>query len=186
MYQASRFYVLLLTLGVALSLLGGCVNTKNQTQARTPGNFIDDEAIETLVTRQIRKADPGLKRAHLSVVSYNGIVLILGQVDTEELKQKALEAAKNIRKAQTIHNEMEISGPISRVARSNDSWLTSKVKTRLLGRRDIRGDRIKVVTENSIVYLMGLVTQDHASRAVASAQNVFGVQKIVKVFQYID
>ena len=172
---------------VALAiLLSGCASTKGQTDSRTPGNLIDDEAVETLIGRQIRKSDPGLKNAHLSVVSFNGIVLLLGQVDSEVLKRRATEAAANIRKARTIHNEMEISGPISRVARSNDAWLTSKVKSRLVARRDIRGGRIKVVTENSIVYLMGLVTRDHADKAVGVAQKVFGVQKIVKVFEYID
>lgn len=188
MHINRNLQVLLVTL-IALhaSLLSGCAaSTKGQTEARTPGNFIDDEAIETLVVRQMRKSDEGLKNAHLSVVSYNGIVLLLGQVDNEVLKRKALDAATNIRKARTIHNEIEVSGPISRVARSNDSWLTSKVKSRLIGRRDIRGGRIKVVTENSIVYLMGLVTRDHAEKAVAVAQKVFGVQKIVKVFEYID
>ncbi len=169
-----------------LGMLSGCAATKGQTQPRTPGNFIDDEAIETLVIREIRKSDPGLKGAHLSAVSFNGILLLLGQVDSEALKRQALEAATNIRKARTIHNEIEISGPISRVARSNDAWLTSKVKSRLLARRDIRGVRTKVVTENSIVYLMGLVTRDHAQKSVEVAQKVFGVQKIVKVFEYID
>ena len=173
-------------LALPMTLISGCANTKGQTESRTPGNFIDDEAIETLVIRQIRKSDPGLKKAHLSAVSYNGIVLLLGQVDNEPLKRKALEAATNIRKARTIHNEIEISGPISRVARSNDAWLTSKVKSRLIARRDIRGGRIKVVTENSVVYLMGLLTRDHANKAVEVAQKVFGVQKIVMVFEYID
>ncbi len=178
--------LLIALLSLQLGLTSGCANTKGQTESRTPGNFIDDEAIETLVVRQIRKSDDGLKDAHLSAVSYNGIVLLLGQVDSEALKRKALEAATNIRKARTIHNEIEVSGPISRVARSNDAWLTSKVKSRLIARRDIRGGRIKVVTENSIVYLMGLVTRDHADKAVEVAQQVFGVQKIVKVFEYID
>jgi len=165
-------FLLVAMLALPLSLMSGCANTKGQTESRTPGNFIDDEAIETLVIRQIRKSDPGLKKAHLSAVSYNGIVLLLGQVDNEPLKRKALE--------------IEISGPISRVARSNDAWLTSKVKSRLIARRDIRGSRIKVVTENSVVYLMGLLTRDHAQKAVEVAQKVFGVQKIVKVFEYID
>lgn len=187
MREAMRLPALLGTLTlIILATLGGCAATRGQTEPRTPGNFIDDEAVETLVVRQMRKADPGLKKAHLSVVSFNGIVLLLGQVDNEQLKRQALEAATNIRKARTLHNEIQVSGPISRVARSNDSWLTSKVKSRLLARRDIRGVRVKVVTENSIVYLMGLVTRDHADKAVAVAQKVFGVQKIVKVFEYID
>jgi len=187
MREAKRLPVLLIALLVlTLGMLSGCAATRNQTEPRTPGNFIDDEAIETLVIREIRKSDPGLKGAHLSAVSFNGILLLLGQVNNEALKRKALDAATNIRKARTIHNEIEISGPISRVARSNDTWLTSKVKSRLLARRDIRGVRVKVVTENSIVYLMGLVTRDHAQRSVEVAQKVFGVQKIVKVFEYID
>ena len=178
----------LLAVGLMLSLVfaAGCASTRGATQARTPGNFIDDGAIETLVRREVRKSDPGLKRAHLSVVSYNGIVLLLGQVDSESLKLRATESAGNIRKARKIHNEIEISGPISRVARSNDTWLTSKVKSRLVARRDIRGGRIKVVTENSVVYLMGLMTREHADNAVSVAQQVFGVQKIVKVFEYTD
>ena len=171
---------------MAALLLSGCASTRGQTEARTPGNFIDDAGIEVVVRREVRRADAGLKRAHLSVVSFNGIVLLLGQVDNEALKLKATEAAQKIRKARKVHNEIEIGGPISRVARSNDTWLTTKVKSRLLARRDIRGSRIKVVTENSVVYLMGLVSRAHADKAVAVAQQVFGVQKIVKVFEYID
>ena len=90
---------LITLIALLASLLSGCAaSTKGQTEARTPGNFIDDEAIETLVVRQMRKSDEGLKNAHLSVVSYNGIVLLLGQVDNDVLKRKALEAATNIRK----------------------------------------------------------------------------------------
>ena len=70
-------------LALSLGMVSGCANTKGQTEARTPGNFIDDEAIETLVVRQIRKSDEGLKNAHLSAVSYNGILLLLGQVDND-------------------------------------------------------------------------------------------------------
>jgi len=66
-------------LALTLGVLGGCAGTRGQTEPRTPGNFIDDEAIETLAIREIRKSDPGLKRAHLSAVSFNGILLLLGQ-----------------------------------------------------------------------------------------------------------
>ena len=180
-YATTMKFALLITNAL---IVGGCAATKGQTQARSTGSFIDDSRIESLVRREIRRADPGLKHAHVSVVSYNGVVLVLGQVDNERLKLKATQAATKIRKATKVHNEMEISGPISRVARTNDTWLTSKVKTRLVARRDIRGGRIKVVTENSVVYLMGLTTRDHADKAVEVARNVFGVQKIVKVFEY--
>jgi len=93
--------VVIAILAMALAALGGCANTKGQTESRTPGNFIDDEAIETLAIREIRKSDPGLKRAHLSAVSYNGILLLLGQVDNQALKRQALDAATKIRKART-------------------------------------------------------------------------------------
>ncbi|MEM7220143.1 MAG: BON domain-containing protein [Pseudomonadota bacterium] len=168
-----------------ITVLTGCA-APGETEARTTGRNLDDRGIRRVVTREIRRADPALKKAHLDVTSYNGIVLLLGQVDTEKLKAQATKAALGVRRVRKVHNEIQVSGPISRVSRSNDAWLSSKVKTRLIANKNIRGSRVKVVTENGVVYLMGLMTRDHADKVVATAQQVFGVQKIVKVFEYIE
>ena len=84
-----------------------------------------------------------------------------------------------------IHNELTVAGPTSMVARSNDAWLTTKVKARLIA-KESKGTKIKVLTENSIVYMQGLVTRDQADEAVNVAKDIYGIQKIVKVFEYLD
>ena len=78
------------------------------------------------------------------------------------------------------------AGPLSVPARSNDTWLTTKVKSKLLVARNIKANRIKVVTENGVVYLLGLVSRDLGDSIVAAVRNTFGVQKIVRIFEYIE
>ena len=124
--------------------------------------------------------------AHLEVVSYNGIILIAGQVESSDLKSRAGEVARDVGKARSVHNELEVGGPVSYLARTNDGWLTSKVKTRLAASPEVDANRLKVVTENGTVFLMGLTGREHADAAVRETQEVYGVQKIVKVFEYLD
>ena len=85
-----------------------------------------------------------------------------------------------------VHNELTASSPLSLMARNQDALITTNLKTRMLTSGNIPGSRIKVVTVAGVVYLMGLVTQNEASLAVAEAQQVGGVQRIVKLFEYID
>jgi len=153
---------------------------------RSFGRFIDDGLIETKTKVNIRKAHAELKKAHIGVTSYNGIVLLAGQVPNAELQQLAGEVAKKTRNVKRVHNELSIAGPISLPARSNDSWLTTKVKSKLLASGKVKGRRVKVVTESGVVYLMGLVTHGEADQVVNTIRGTFGVQKIVRIFEYID
>ncbi|MDK1023311.1 MAG: BON domain-containing protein [Gammaproteobacteria bacterium] len=153
---------------------------------RTAGALLDDQSIENRSHANIANAAPELRKAHIVVVSFNGVVLLAGQVASNELRNLAETTVKNIRKVRLVHNEITVSGPTSMVARSNDTWLTTKVKSRLIGSKNVRANRIKVVTENGVVYLMGLVTRDEADAAVRVARKTYGVQKIVKVFEYIN
>lgn len=175
----------MLALLIASTLISGCV-LSNNPNTRTPGQAFDDEVIERVVRQTIRESDEGFKGTRLNVVSYNGVVLLAGQVPSEALKTQAEQAARTVGKARRVHNELEVRGPTSHVARTNDAWLTSKVKSRLLATRGVPGSRVKVETENGVVYLMGLVTPVEADSAAAAAQKVFGVQKIVKVFEYVE
>jgi osmotically-inducible protein OsmY len=154
--------------------------------SRTFGAVIDDQSIETTVGVNIRKADPNLDLAHLTVTSYNGIVLLTGQVINAELRALAAKTASMVKNVRQVRNELEIGANSSFTARSTDTLLTTKVKGKLLGRNDIKDSRVKVVTENGIVFLMGLVT--HAEGDVASqvAQDTSGVQKVVRLFEYVD
>lgn len=176
----------LLVLPVFTLTLPSCATFSDDPRARTPGSMIDDEALEKVVEREIRKSDPELKGAHLVVVSYGGIVLLIGQVSTEELKNKAQAVTQGIAKVSKVHNEIGVGGPISYVARTNDGWLTSKVKGKLIVADDVPGRKVKVQTENGVVYLMGFLTRAEADAAVQSAASVFGVQQIVRVFEYLD
>jgi len=154
---------------------------------RTIGSKIDDSLIETKAAVNIAKAHPDLENgSNIVVASYNGVVLLAGQTPRSELKQAAEQAAGSVQRVKRVHNEIQVLQPSSALARSNDSWLTTKIKTQMLTNQDVPGSRIKVITENGIVYLLGLVTRQEGNRATSVVQSVSGVQRIVKLFEYID
>lgn len=154
-------------------------------EERSFGAYFDDEWIETKALVNIDKADPELAQAHIIVVSYNGVVLLAGQAPSEQLRQLAAETVAKIKKVRRVHNELTLAGNTSMMARSNDGWITTKVKSKLLANSEIAGSQIKVVTENGVVYLMGLISRDAADRATEVARGTAGVQKVVRIFEYI-
>ena len=154
---------------------------------RTFGSKIDDSLIETKVGVNVAKANPDLdKNSHIVVTSFNGVVLLAGQTPRADLKAQAEQAASSVQRVKREHNELQVNAPSSLLARQNDAWLTTKIKTQMLADANIPGSRIKVVTENGIVYLLGLLTKQEAAQATNLVQGVSGVQKIVKLFEYID
>lgn len=188
-----RFGLLALTLFVSL---GACSSVLTATRdkpidddrgTRTFGSKIDDSLIETKVAVNVAKANPDLDQgSHIVVTSYNGVVLLAGQTPRPDLKATAEQAASAVQRVKVVHNELQVIQPSSAMARSNDAWLTTKIKTQMLADSTIPGTRIKVVTENGIVYLLGLVTQQEGARATNLVQGVGGVQRIVKLFEYIN
>ncbi|MFB4393865.1 MULTISPECIES: BON domain-containing protein [unclassified Pseudomonas] len=188
-----RFGLMALTLCLTLS---GCSSVLTSTRdnpieddrgTRTIGSKIDDSLIETKVAVNVAKANPDLDSgSHIVVSSYNGIVLLAGQTPRADLKSLAEQTAGQVQRVKKVHNELQVMQPSSILARNNDAWLTTKIKAQMLGDANVPGSRIKVITENGIVYLLGLVTQREANAATAVVQSVSGVQKIVKLFEYID
>lgn len=188
-----RLHALTLALCIAVT---GCSSVLTATRddpindnrgTRTIGSTIDDSLIETKASVNIAKAHPDLDRAsHIVVASYNGVVLLAGQVPRAELKEMAEQAVSSVQRVKRVHNELQILTPSSALARSNDSWLTTKIKAQMLTDASVPGSRIKVITENGIVYLLGLVTREEGNRATSVVQGVSGVQRIVKLFEYID
>ena len=189
----NRLGLLALTLCLGIS---GCTSVVNASReapieddrgTRTFGSKIDDSLIETKVAVNIAKANPDLDNgSHIVVTSYNGIVLLAGQTPRADLKAQAEQAAAAVQRVKKVNNELQVMAPSSILARNNDAWLTTKIKSQMLTDGAIPGSRIKVVTENGIVYLLGLVTKQEATRATNLVQGVSGVQKIVKLFEYID
>ena len=153
---------------------------------RTFGSVIEDQAIETKTRVNLKRAGPPLSEQRIIVVSFNGQLLLAGQVASEAMKKQAGDVAGKVRHVVDVHNELQVSGKVSLLARMNDAWLTTKVKTRLAFASEARASRTKVVTENGIVYLLGLMTRAEADAVVAQVQKSYGVQKIVKIIEYID
>jgi osmotically-inducible protein OsmY len=191
--DAKRIYALnhimrssLLAIFVAIAS-GGCATTGIEDPgSRSPPKVWQDQMLEYDAEKEIKASDPGFESAHLVIVSFNGLVLLVGEVASEDLKAKAGEIVNTFKAVRSVHNELAVSGPISMVARSNDSWLTTKVKTKLLAHGAIDSARISVATENGVVYLMGIVPREQAEYAVDVTQTVDGITKIVKVFEYTD
>lgn len=153
---------------------------------RTFGSKIEDQSIETKVRVNLKRAGEPIKDQRIVVVSYNGNVLLAGQVANENMKKQAEQITNDIRHVRRVHNELATIGAISFLARVNDSWITTKVKTRLAFAGNAPARRTKVVTENGVVYLMGLLTEAETQNVVQHVQKVYGIQKIVKMIEYID
>ncbi|MDH1631499.1 BON domain-containing protein [Pseudomonas mosselii] len=190
---SKRLGLMALTLCLGVS---GCSSVLTSTRnspieddrgTRTIGSKIDDSLIETKVSVNIAKANPELdKGSHIVVSSYNGVVLLAGQTPRADLKSLAEQTASQVQRVKKVHNELQVIQPSSILARNNDAWLTTKIKTQMLTDESVPSSRIKVITENGIVYLLGLVRQQEANAATNVVQGVSGVQKIVKLFEYID
>jgi osmotically-inducible protein OsmY len=175
--------------GCAPVVVGGAAATADALHSRrTVGTIVDDEAIELKATIALHENKDIYNQTHISVVSYNGVVLMVGQAPTQALRQQAESIVTGIEKVRLVHDEVSIAAPNSLITRSSDSLITAKVKTSLF-KVDIEGfdpTRVKVVTEDGVVYLMGMVYRNEAAAVTAQAQQVGGVEKIIKLFEYLD
>jgi osmotically-inducible protein OsmY len=176
--------------GCAPVVIGGAAATTGAVHdRRTMGTFIDDEGIELKALSAIQGQKDLRSQTHINVISMNGVVLMVGQAPTEALRQQAQTIVAGIEKVRHVHNELVIAAPTSLTARSNDTWITTKVKTSLFnikGLPDYDPTRTKVVTEDGIVYLMGLSYRNEAEAVSEQARQVGGVEKVVKLFEYLD
>ena len=151
---------------------------------RTSGIYVEDENIEL---KAVKKMETNLgEYAHVNVTSYNRNVLLTGEVPDDATKAKAEALLKEIENVRAITNEIVVGPKSSLSSRSNDTYITSKVKTKFVTENQFPANYVKVVTENSVVYLMGIVNKTEADAAVEIARNTDGVTKVVKVFEYLN
>jgi osmotically-inducible protein OsmY len=150
---------------------------------RTVAQVIEDNNIETKITVNMHAENEAYADSHLIIVSYNGYVLLAGQVNDEPLKAGATEVARKVKGVRRIYNELEIGPTTSALQRSMDTWITGRIKTELVADSKIEGTRIKVVTENGVVYLMGIVSPEEADLISGVAANVTGVHRVVRLFE---
>ena len=191
----SKTLALCLIIPAAVSLLQGCAAAVVAGTAatgvviaqdrRTTGTIVDDTGIELKAIQSIHQAlSQDERNYHVSVLSYNNRVLVIGQAPTEAIKIKIENAVRQVAKIKQLHNEIQLAAPTSLLTRSNDSIITTKIKSAMVLNRDLNPTRIKVVTEDGVVYLLGIVTLAEEEIAIDIARHTKGVKKVVKIFEY--
>jgi osmotically-inducible protein OsmY len=167
----------------ALAVGGAATGVMVANDRRTVGTITEDQGIEVKTANRIGGR---FKDAHVNVTSYNRRVLLTGEIGSAADKAEAGRIAQAVANVRAVINELQVAGNSAMSARANDAYLTSKVKARLVDSRKVNPLHIKVVTENGIVYLMGLVTRAEAETTTEIARTTGGVQKVVRIFETID
>ena len=167
---------------------GACVATGAAVafDRRAAGTIVDDQAIEIKATHALTRNATLWKKSHIKVISYNNVLLMVGQTPTEEMKREAEMVVSEIAKVRRIHNELSIAIPPLPVStQTNDSWITAQIKAKILASNRLNPARVKVVTEDSIVYVMGLLSPEEQVVATDIARNIKGVEKVIQIYEKI-
>jgi osmotically-inducible protein OsmY len=176
---------------LAAATLQGCVGAVavgagtavvSAQDRRTTGTQVDDESIELKAGNRISERYDG--RVHINVTSFNRSVLLSGEVPDQSIKADIEKITLGVPNVRSVTNEVQLAGLSSIPARTNDAYITSKVKTRFLDAGLFNPVHVKVVTEAGTVYLLGIVTEKEAADAVEIARTTGGVLKVVKIFEY--
>jgi osmotically-inducible protein OsmY len=173
------------------SLLSGCVplvvggavagGALFVADRRSAGSQVDDEAIELKISNNART---NYNNLHLNVTSYNGIVLLSGEVPDQAAKDGIASIARGTDRVRSVQNDLVVAPPSSLGDRSNDTLITSKVKARFVEANEFHANQVKVVTERGVVYLMGIVNRQEADAAARLASQTSGVVRVVRLFEY--
>lgn len=153
------------------------------TDRRTSGAYLEDEGIENKAISRI--SDKHKDGAHINVTSYNRNVLLTGEAASAEIKADIEKIASEVANVKSVVNEVQIAGVTSMGSRTNDSYITSKVKARFVDTNKFAANHVKVVTEAGTVFLLGMVTRKEGDDATEVARTTGGVTKVVKLFEYI-
>ena len=150
---------------------------------RTVGTFTEDQGIELKTSSRIGDK---FKDLHVNITSYNRMVLLTGEAPDAATRTEIEKIARAVENVRGVYNEIAIGGKSALSARGNDTYLTGRVKGRFIDQQKFNTIHVKVVTEASVVYLLGLVNRKEADDATEIARTTGGVQKVVKLFEYLD
>jgi len=191
--QSVKFAVAAAFAVSTLTALSGCVPlvaTGIGTAAlmaddrRTAGTYVEDESIENKALLRVEQKHSA--NVHLNATSYNRIVLLTGEAPSEAVRADIEKIVRGVENVRNVVNEMTIAPTTTVMLRSNDTVLTSKIKARFVDANKFRANHVKVVTENSVVYLMGLVKRQEAQDAADIARTTSGVHRVIRLFEYIQ
>ncbi len=169
----------------AIAIGGVIAGTSVLLDSREVNTQIDDSGQRLRIIKALNDDDK-LNPQRIVVVAYNGDVLLVGQVINESLKQRAGQVAREAGAPLNMFNELEVGNLATLTDRSKDTWITTRVKSQLLRDADYDTSGIKVITENSNVFLLGIVEENIAQHAVDIARNVAGVKRVVRVFNIVN
>ncbi len=150
---------------------------------RTVGTITEDQGIELKIASRIEEK---IKNAHINVTSFNRFALLTGEVASENAKAEAEKIARGVDNVAGVYNELQVAGNSSLQSRTNDAVITSKVKARFVDAGKFSPIHVKVVTENGVVYLLGLAKKQEAQDATEVARTTGGVSKVVRLFQFLN
>jgi len=177
------------------STLSACVTLVDATTSgpiktdpgkRSMGDKWDDANLSTIVAVNLRKASKELDDAHINVYSFNQVLLLTGEVPTKAAYELAGKTARDVTSVRQVYNELHIQPDTSFLSRTNDNYLVLKINSKLLSNEDIDSGRVKVIVEDEIVYLMGIMTQVQAEKITEVVANTGGVKKVVRAIEYIE
>lgn len=170
--------------GCAAAVVGGAGTAVVVAEdRRTVGTVTEDQGIEL---KAVNRIGDKFKDTHFNVTSYNRMVLLTGEVADEATRTEMAKIVRAVENVRGVYNELVIAGNSALSSRANDSYLTSKVKARFLDQQKFNPLHVKVVTESNVVYLLGMVKRKEAEDAVEIARTTGGVQKVVRLFEYLD
>jgi len=176
--------------GCAEAVVGGAVTGATVVHdRRSAGTVLDDQIIEFKAVDRLLSDKEIYERSHINVTSYNKEILLTGEAPTEELRARIYDRLVGIQEVTRIHNEISIAAPSSLLSRSSDVWITAKSKAAMFSIKSIENfdpTRVKVITEKGTVYLLGLVNRPEADAVTDAVRKVDGVQRVVKIFQYVN
>lgn len=177
--------VTVLASGCVPLVLGGAAAVVTVAEdRRSPGTFVDDEGMENQALLRVKSRFGG--QVHVNITSYNRQVLVTGEAVTEDVKRGVEEEVSTVKGIKRVFNEMSVRSPAGVIAVSNDTRLTTVVKTRFLDAGRFQTNHVKVVTEAGVVYLLGLVKKSEAEAATQLASTTRGVVRVVRLFEYLD
>ncbi|MFT3800239.1 MAG: BON domain-containing protein [Burkholderiaceae bacterium] len=181
-----------LSISALSSLLGGCfpmlatsigASAIAVADRRTLGAQIEDQSIQARGNQRLKEVLPGDDNAYVTVNSFNRRVLLVGQAPDEQTRERAAQLAGTLGNISMIHNEIRVGGPL--VSAAKDTALTARVRAKLIGIKDFDANAVRIVSEDSVVYLMGIVTEREGRIASEAAAEVSGVRSVVTLYDLI-
>ncbi len=181
---------------LATGFLSGCLDTAVvpataggswfNHDRRTAGAIVDDQTITVRANLALAKDKQIWKESHISTLSYNNTLLLVGQTKTNSNKRQIENIVQPLTGVGNIYNQISVREPIPMSIRCNDTWITTQVKARIMSNRNIGINRVKVITEDSVVYLMGMLTKDEEDSTIEITRRVPGVKRVVTVIEPMD